>query len=130
MNGNEGRNFVIIASLATVVFGVLMLLGMFLYPQYSIWEKEQSGKAQLAEATYNRQIVVEEANANLEAEKLNALAEIERAKGAAKAMEIEAGTLTAEYIQYLWVKAIDFNESTVIYIPTEAGLPILEAGNR
>jgi uncharacterized membrane protein YqiK len=36
---------------------------------------------------------------NLEAEKLNALAEIERAKGMAEAITIEGGNLTSEYIQ-------------------------------
>jgi regulator of protease activity HflC (stomatin/prohibitin superfamily) len=89
------------------------------------------GRAQLAEAEQNRRIKVEEARANLEAEKLNAKAEIERAKGAAEAMKIENGTLTSTYIQYLWVKNQEnLNEKTVIYIPTEANLPILEAGKR
>lgn len=89
------------------------------------------GKAQLAEAEQNRRIKVEEARANLEAEKLNAKAEIERAKGAAEAIKIENGTLTSTYIQYLWVRnQSNLNEKTVIYIPTEANLPILEAGKR
>ena len=89
------------------------------------------GKAQLAEAEQNRRIKVEEARANLEAEKLNAKAEIERAKGAAEAIKIENGTLTPTYIQYLWVRnQNNLNEKTVIYIPTEANLPILEAGKR
>ena len=67
----------------------------------------------------------------MEAEKLNAKAEIERAKGAAEAIKIENGTLTQTYIQYLWVRnQNNLNEKTVIYIPTEANLPILEAGRR
>jgi hypothetical protein len=46
-------------------------------------------------------------------------------------MKIENGTLTSTYIQYLWVKNQENrNEKTVIYIPTEANLPILEAGKR
>lgn len=48
-----------------------------------------------------RKIKIEEAKANLEAEKLNAQAEIERAKGAAEAIRIENGSLTPTYIQYL-----------------------------
>ena len=49
----------------------------------------------------------------------------------AEAMKIENGTLTSTYIQYLWVKNQEnLNEKTVIYIPTEANLPILEAGKR
>lgn len=113
-------------ALGLLGIGVVAFL-MWAFPTYKVWSQEMSGKAQLAEARWNRQIQIEEAQANLESEKLNALAEIERAKGAAEAMEIEAGRLTSEYIQYLWVKAAKFDESTVIYVPTEAGLPILES---
>ena len=90
-----------------------------------------SGKAEYAKAEQNRKIKIEEAKANLEAEKLNAQAEIERAKGAAEAIKIEDGNLTPTYIQYLWVRQqSNLNDKTVIYIPTEGNLPILEAGNR
>ena len=65
---------------------------------------------------------------NLEAEKLNAQAEIERAKGAAEAIKIENGSITPAYIQYLWVRQqSNLNDKTVIYIPTETNLPVLEA---
>ena len=62
-----------------------------------------------------------------EAEKLNAQAEIERAKGAAEAIRIENGSITPTYIQYLWVRQQGNVPEKVIYIPTEANLPILEA---
>ena len=76
-----------------------------------------------------RTAIIEEAKANLEAEKLNAQAEIERAKGAAEAIRIENGSITPAYIQYLWVRQQNANvNNKIIYIPTEAGLPILEAG--
>jgi hypothetical protein len=87
-----------------------------------------SGKAEMAKAEQNRRIQVEEAQANLEAQKLNSLAEVERAKGMAEAIEIENGKLTPMYIHYLWVRNIDKMDGEKIYIPTEAGLPILEAG--
>ena len=87
-----------------------------------------SGRAELAKAEQNRQIKIEEARANLEAEKLNAQAEVERAKGAAEAISIENGSLTTTYIQYLWVRQQNNAASKVVYIPTEASLPILEAG--
>lgn len=111
--------FVVLA----VIFGF-----MFGYPKYKVWKAEQNGKAQFAEAEQNRRIKIEEAKANLEAEKLNAQAEIERAKGAAEAIKIENGSITPEYIQYLWVRQQgSLSDKTVIYIPTEANLPILEA---
>lgn len=111
--------FVVLA----VIFGF-----MFGYPKYKVWKAEQNGKAQFAEAEQNRRIKIEEAKANLEAEKLNAQAEIERAKGAAEAIKIENGSITPEYIQYLWVRQQgSLSDKTVIYIPTEANLPILES---
>lgn len=117
----------------TLMFmGVLCVVGvvaglMWGIPTYSVWSREMSGRAQLAEAEWNRQIQIREAEANLESEKLNAQSEVERAKGAAQAIEIEAGTLTPEYIQYLWVRQLSLAQSQLIYVPTEAGLPVLEA---
>lgn len=87
-----------------------------------------SGKAEFAKAEQNRKIRIEEAKANLESEKLNAQAEVERAKGAAEAIKIENGAITPTYIQYLWVRQQNTNANKIIYIPTEAGLPVLEAG--
>lgn len=96
-------------------------------PSYNVWQQEMSGKAEFAKAEQNRRIKIEEAKANLEAEKLNAQAEIERAKGAAEAIRIENGSITPTYIQYLWVRQQNNVPNKVIYIPTEANLPILEA---
>jgi hypothetical protein len=97
---------------------------------YRVWSQEMAGKAEYAKAEQNRKIKIEEAKANLEAEKLNAQAEVERAKGAAQAIEIENGKLTPAYIQYLWVRQQGTNSAEkIIYIPTEASLPILEAKN-
>jgi cytochrome c biogenesis factor len=115
----------------TVVVGiigvVLLAIGI---PSYNVWSQEMSGKAEFAKAEQNRRIKIEEAKANLEAEKLNAQAEVERAKGAAEAIEIENGSITPTYIQYLWVRQQNLNQGDkIIYIPTETGLPILEAGH-
>lgn len=96
-------------------------------PSYNVWQQEMSGKAEFAKAEQNRRIKIEEAKANLEAEKLNAQAEIERAKGAAEAIRIENGSITPTYIQYLWVRQQNNVPNKVVYIPTEANLPILEA---
>lgn len=110
---------------------IVVVLGfMVLGPIYRVWQQEMTGKAEFAKAEQNRKIKIEEAKANLEAEKLNAQAEIERAKGAAEAIKIENGSITPTYIQYLWVRQQNLAENKIIYIPTEAQLPILEAGNR
>jgi hypothetical protein len=114
----------ILIGLTTLAVIVGLMFGL---PKYSIWSREQAGKAELAEAEWSKKVQVEEAIANLEAEKLNAQAEVERAKGAAEAIRIEGGSLTTEYIQYMWVRQNTFNDKTTIYIPTEANLPVLES---
>ena len=110
---------------ALIIFIVAMA---FIKPWYNVWSQEMEGKAEFAKAEQNRKIKIEEARANLEAEKLNAQAEIERAKGAAEAIRIENGSITPTYIQYLWVRQqSDLSNKTVIYVPTETNLPILES---
>lgn len=128
-NYNKSNIIVPIATIILIVAG--MVLGMWGIPKYRVWSSEMAGKAEFTRAEQNRRIKIEEAKANLEAEKLNAQAEIERAKGAAEAIKIENGSLTPTYIQYLWVRQQNATSNNrIIYIPTEAGLPILEAGNK
>lgn len=110
-----------------IVICCVVAVLMFGCPSYNVWQQEMAGKAEFAKAEQNRRIKIEEAKANLEAEKLNAQAEIERAKGAAEAICIENGSITPTYIQYLWVRQQNNAADKVIYIPTEANLPILEA---
>ena len=115
--------------LLSIICAIVLVVGLFFgIPYYNVWEQEMSGKAEFAKAEQNRKIRIEEAKANLESEKLNAQAEVERAKGAAEAIKIENGAITPTYIQYLWVRQQNTNANKIIYIPTEAGLPILEAG--
>ena len=108
---------------------VLVIVAMaFVMAWYNVWSQEMEGKAEFAKAEQNRKIKIEEARANLEAEKLNAQAEVERAKGAAEAIRIENGSITPTYIQYLWVRQqSNLNDKTVIYVPTETNLPLLES---
>ena len=110
-----------------VIAGVIagLMIGI---PTYRVWQQNMAGRARLAEAEYSRQIMLIEAEMNLAAEELNALAEVARARGAAEAMEIVQEKLTDMYIRYLWVRQANFRDATVIYVPTEANLPILEAG--
>ena len=59
---------------------VLIIVAMaFIRPWYNVWSQEMEGKAEFAKAEQNRKIKIEEARANLEAEKLNAQAEVGRA---------------------------------------------------
>jgi hypothetical protein len=123
----RARNWVIVAVAVTFVLIAAFMAGC---PQYNRYTKEQSGRAELQKAESSKKVAIEEAKANLAAEQLNAEAEVARAKGAAKAIAIEGGKLTDEYIKYLWVRQQKPGAGQVIYIPTEAGLPVLEAGKR
>ena len=120
----------ILVSIGGIVLFVGFIGGlMFGIPRYRVWAAEQRGRAELAQAEFNKQIIVREAEARLEAEKLNAQAEVARAEGAAEAMYAVQDALTDEYIRYLWVRMMAGNDN-VIYVPTEGSLPILEAGRR
>lgn len=116
--------------LIVLVIVIGLIMGLAGVPKYRVWSKEFRGKANLREAQWDRQIKVEEAKANLESEKLNALAEIERARGVAESNEIIGEGLkdNEEYLRYLWLKGLTDGSSEVIYVPTEANLPIMEAG--
>lgn len=60
-----------------VIIGLFVITGgigscMYIRPKYRVWSQEMEGKAEFAKAEQNRRIKIEEAKANLEAEKLNA----------------------------------------------------------
>jgi len=117
--------------LMAAIFGSVSLIGggMWGCPQYFVYQRELRGKAALQEAEWDRQILVKEAEANLEAQKYNAKSEIERAKGVAESNKIIGDSLQGNesYLRYLWIQGLHDGNSEVIYVPTEANLPILEA---
>ena len=115
-----------------VALAILIFFFMYWMPQYRVWSQEMEWRAEFAKAEQNRRIKLEEAKANLESQKFNAEAEVERAKGVAESNKIiwEGLKNNQEYLQYLWIKGLNDGSGEVIYIPTEAGLPILEAGKR
>ncbi|MFW9872090.1 MAG: hypothetical protein ACFFG0_03235 [Candidatus Thorarchaeota archaeon] len=91
------------------------------------WWSKVTGKSELAQAEQNRQIAILEAQAKLDSAKKLAEAEIERAKGIAEANRIISGSITNEYLKYKFIEGLNDGNTEVIYIPTEANLPILEA---
>lgn len=119
------------AGIAVLVIAGLIVFGLFLslMPVYRVWQQEMEGRAELVRAEQNRRIAVLEAEARLEAEELNARAEIARARGVAESNAIIADGLGGPegYLRYLWIQSLGRNGQDVIYVPTEAGLPILEA---
>lgn len=118
---------IVITTLTIILLVVALAL---LLPQYRVYSQELAGKAQLREADWNRQIQIREAEAAKQSAKLLAEAEVERARGVAEANRIIGTSLenNEAYLRYLFIQNLEESQSDVIYIPTEAGLPILEAG--
>ena len=119
------KNTLFIAGIIVIILAIAGILWGI--PQYNVYALELSGKAQLKEAEWNRQIAIQEAQALKESASLKAEAEVIRARGIAEANEIIAGSLTDEYIRYKFVEGLNDGNTEVIYVPTEANLPILEA---
>jgi len=120
-------NWVLYTSVGVGLVIVLVLLWLALGPIYRVWQQGKSGEARLREATFSRQVKVLEARAHLESEKLNAEAEVVRAGGVARSNHIIKTSIDDQYIRYLWVKTLDGAQKEIIYVPTEANLPITEA---
>lgn len=101
-------------------------------PKYKVYSSQKDGEALLAHAQSSKEVAVAEAKAKMESADLLAQAEIKRAEGVAQANKIIGESLKENeaYLRYLWINQLESNNPTVIYIPTEAGLPILEAGKR
>lgn len=128
----EVKNGIAIGSVVMVFLFGFIVLGMWGCPTYNVWQQSLSGEAELKKAEWNRQIAVREAEAKRESAKALGEAEVIRARGVAEANEIIGNSLKGNetYLRYLWIQGLQDGSSEVIYIPTEAGLPILEAGNR
>ena len=124
-------NGISFGAIVTLLLIILCGAGMWGCPRYNVWQQGLEGEAELARAQQNRKIKVQEAEAVMDSSKLLAQAEIERARGVAEANKIIGDSLKGNeaYLRYLWIHNINEADKggQVIYVPTEAGLPILEA---
>lgn len=124
---------------------ILLMVSMLSMQSCGVWyaewqadvrlsELRGQGLANLAQSESDKKIQVEEAKGKLEAAKYLADAEIARARGVAEANRIIGDSLKSNeaYLRYLYISNLEKAEANgsvnTIYIPTEAGLPILEAG--
>ncbi len=107
-------------------------LALFSYPQWNVWRKGLAGQAVLKEAEWSRKVAIEEAAAKKESATYLAEAEIIRAKGVAEANKIIGESLKGNqgYLHYLWIMGLQDGSSEVIYIPTEANMPLIEARDK
>jgi len=111
-----------------ITVGILIVIGFLLFgvPVYRVWAANYNGKAVLVKAEQTRQVLVTQANAELEAAK---------ARAQAIAIVGEAAQKYPEYRQQEFMGAFaealrEGNMNQIIYVPTEANIPVMEAGRR
>lgn len=116
----------LVGLVAVAVIAAVFLLG---WPQYRVYQQRLAGEAALAEAQSSRQVAILEARAKKESAISLAEAEVIRAEGAAKANKILQDSLGGPegYLRYLQIQALEDTKAQLIYVPTEAGLPVTEA---
>jgi regulator of protease activity HflC (stomatin/prohibitin superfamily) len=124
------RNLLIAVAIGAMTLGTSACSQIF--PPYRVFVAEQDGKAKLAEAESSKQVQVQTSKSKADAAQYEADAEVTRATGLAKAISITGKALqdNPEYLRYLYVNNLAESKDQIIYVPTEAGLPILEAGRR
>lgn len=120
--------------LPSVILSIILLLGLITLcmwgcPQYSVYSARKEGEAILAHAQSSREVAVAEAKAKQESATLLASADTIRAHGVARSNAIIGESLknNEAYLHWLWIDNIEKNPNAVIYVPTEANLPIMEA---
>lgn len=122
--------------IAVVVLVVVVILvwSLWLYPHWNVWSSHQQGLADLTQAKNEQQISVAQAQARLDAAQLNKKAAVIEAEAVALQIAEIGKQLTTHdlYLKWQWIKMMEERDSKAetIYVPTEAGIPILEAGKR
>lgn len=125
------------AGIALIVAALVIVAALMIgLPQYNVYASTKHGEAELARATQNRQVRVQEALAKYEAADYDAKTDVRRAQGVAQANRIIADSLGGPegYLRWRYIEMLQETSQNgghqIIYLPTEAGLPILEAGKR
>lgn len=133
-NTNQAASSVTKLALSIILLAVVLigsgLGGCSAYNSVRVWSATSAGKAELAQAEQNRQIATLVAKQKMESAKFEAQAEIERAKGVAQANDIIMNRLGGpkNYLAWKQIEALETTKAQLIYVPTESGLPITEAG--
>lgn len=108
-----------------VLFCAFGLVAGFLFgwPMYSVWKAGKTGEAALKQAEQEKLIMIESAKAEVEASRLRAEAISLVGEMAQKYPEYRKQEFIGAFAQALESGRI----SQIIYVPTEAGIPIIEA---
>lgn len=122
-------------SITGAVLAVLAVGGILAgCPAANVYYKQMDGKAAYEKAVQDRRIKVLEAQAAKDSATLYAEAEIARAKGTNEANRIMALNLGGpeNYLRWSYIHMLEETagkgDRQIIYIPTEAAMPVIEAG--
>jgi len=114
----------IFITFSLLIIGVI-IVAMFYMPKYGVYRQNLKGQANLKQQEFEKQIIVEQAKAELESAKSLADAEIERARGVSEANKIIGQSLNNggdKYLQYLAIdaqkKMADSPNNTILYVPS------------
>ena len=115
---------VISSVIGATVFVIMLVFALMAgYRHYSVWSMEMQGKAKLAEATHSRQIQIEQARSEREAAALRAEAIAIVGKAAKEFPEYRLQEFLGAFAEALK----EGNINQIMYVPTEANIPITEA---
>jgi hypothetical protein len=115
------------------ILAVILVWSMWGYQHWKVWAAHQSGLADLSMAKNEQQIQIAKAQSRLDAANINKQAAIIEAEAVAAQITAIGTQLTAHdlYLRWQWIKMMEDThedaERSVIYVPTEANIPILEA---
>lgn len=122
MKKQRGSIEVIIA----VLIVVICIMAFWGLPQWNVWRQGLSGEADLAKAEQTKKIMIETARAEKESAQLRADAISIMGSVAKQYPEYRQ----QEFMQAFGEALREGNIRQIIYVPTEANVPILEAGKR
>jgi regulator of protease activity HflC (stomatin/prohibitin superfamily) len=126
MKNQNGSVEIVVSVIAFITILAIIVFSIFVWPMVNVWRSGLTGEAELRRAEQTRQILITQAKAEEEA-----------AVHRSKAIMImgEAAKKYPEYRQQEFIGAFadamhNGRINQIIYVPTEAGIPILEAGKR
>ena len=123
MDNDTKGSVLALGFVGVLIFGCIAFL-MWLFPTYGVWRAGLVGKGSLMRAEQEKQIQIEQAKAELESAKLRA----EAIQIVGKAAKDFPEYRTQEFLGAFGDALKEGTVDQIIYVPTEAGIPILESG--
>ena len=122
-------NYFYVGLIIAALVIIFIAICMWILPIYSVWSSKKRGQASLAEANFAEQVAIAEATARKNSAELNREAEVIDAMAVADSIG-KIGTALEKnegYLRWQWIKSLADTSNEIIYVPTEANLPILES---